>query len=68
MLKPGGYFLIVNESDGFDDTGRKFEKIIDGMTVYTAEEIGDALRAAGFAEVISDHYSGKPWIVVLARK
>jgi len=68
VLKPDGYFLIVNESDGFDDTGRKFEKIIDGMTVYTAEEISDALRAAGFAEVISDHYSGKPWIVVLARK
>ena len=68
VLKPGGYFLICNESDGADPTSLKFEKIIDGMKNYTAEEIDTALRAAGFSEVLSDHHPSKPWITVLARK
>ncbi len=68
VLKPGAYFLICNESDGLDTTGKKFEKIIDGMKVYTAEELEAALRKAGFTEVWSDHYGSKPWISVLARK
>ena len=68
VLKPGGYFMICNESDGTDATGLKFEKIIDGMKNHTAEEIEAALRAAGFSEVRSDHHQSKPWITVLARK
>ena len=68
VLKPGGYFLICNESDGFDDTGRKFEKVIDGMKVYTAQEIETALHNAGFSEAKTVHHSTKPWICVLARK
>lgn len=68
VLKPGGYFMICNESDGTDPTSLKFEKIIDGMKNYTAVEIEAALRAAGFSEVISDHHPSKPWITVLARK
>ena len=68
VLKPGGYFLICNESDGADPTSLKFEKIIDGMKNYTVEEIDTALRAAGFSEVLSDHHPSKPWITVLARK
>ena len=68
VLKPGGYFMICNESDGTDPTSLKFEKIIDGMKNYTAEEIEAALKAAGFSEVMSDHHSSKPWITVLARK
>ena len=68
VLKPGGHFMICNESDGTDPTSLKFEKIIDGMKNYTAEEIETALRAAGFSEVTSDHHPSKPWITVLARK
>jgi ubiquinone/menaquinone biosynthesis C-methylase UbiE len=68
VLKPGGYFIICNESDGTDPTSLKFEKIIDGMKNYTAEEIEAALRAAGFSEVTSDHHPSRPWITVLARK
>ena len=68
VLKPGGYFMICNESDGTDATGLKFEKIIDGMKNHTVEEIEAALRAAGFSEVRSDHHPSKPWIAVLARK
>lgn len=68
VLKPGGYFMICNESDGTDATGLKFEKIIDGMKNHTMEEIEAALRAAGFSEVTNDHHPSKPWITVLARK
>ena len=46
----------------------KYEKIIDGMKCYTIEQIGAALKAAGFSEVTSDHYDGKPWITVVAVK
>jgi len=68
VLKPGGIFMICNESDGTDATSLKFEKIIDGMKNHTVEEIEAALRAAGFSEVTGDHHPSKPWITVLARK
>ncbi len=68
VLKKGGVFLICNESDGTDKTGLKFEKIIDGMKCYTAEEIEAALRAAGFSEVRTDSHPDKPWLTVVGRK
>lgn len=68
VLRPGGYFLICNESDGVDATGKKFEKIIEGMRVYTAAELGAALQKAGFTEVRTDQHGSKPWITVLARR
>ncbi len=68
VLKPGGIFMICNESDGTDTTSLKFEKIIDGMKNYTAEQIEAALRKAGFSEVTCDHHPSKPWITVIAGK
>ncbi|MBQ2564834.1 MAG: class I SAM-dependent methyltransferase [Oscillospiraceae bacterium] len=68
VLKPGGTFLVVNESDGTDAASQKFEKIIDGMKAYTAEEITEALKAAGFSRVETDHHPKKPWIAVTAVK
>ena len=68
VLKPGGYFLICNESDGTDPTSVKFETIIDGMKNYTTQQIEAALKAAGFSRVETDHHPTKPWITVLARK
>ena len=43
-------------------------EIIEGMKNYTAEEIGAALKAAGFTKITNDHHPSKPWITVLARK
>ena len=68
ILKPGGLFMICNESDGTDATSLKYEKIIDGMKNHTAEEIEKSLKAAGFTKVKCSHHSSKPWITVLARK
>lgn len=68
VLKPGGLFLICNESDGEDKTSLKYEQIIDGMKCYTAGQLEAALKKAGFSEVKTDHHPAKPWIAVLARK
>ncbi len=67
-LKPGGTFMIVNESDGTDEASLKFEKIIEGMTCHTVEEIERALKGAGFSKVKTDHHESKPWITVIAKK
>ncbi len=68
VLRAGGVFLICNESDGKDATGQRFERIIDGMRCYTAEELAAALTAAGFSGITTDHHGTNPWITVLARK
>ena len=68
ILKDGGIFLICNESDGSDETGLKFEKIIDGMKCHTPEEIEAALRSAGFSRTECSHHPAKPWIAVAAKK
>jgi len=68
VLKTGGRFLIVCESDGTDETGLKYEKIIEGMKCHTIPEIEAALKSAGFSSVKSDHHKEKPWITVLATK
>lgn len=68
VLKTGGTFLICNESDGTDETGLKFEKIIDSMKCHTVKELSSALKAAGFSSITVDHFANKPWITVLARK
>ena len=68
VLKPGGLFMICNESDGTDAVSLKFEKIIEGMKNHTAEQIEAALRKAGFSQVTCDHHPSKPWITVIAKK
>lgn len=68
VLKPGGIFMIVNESDGTDEGSLKFEKIIDGMKCHTAQEISAALIEAGFSKIKAYHHKTKPWIAVVARK
>ena len=68
VLKPGGLFMIVNESDGTDEESLKFEKMIDGMKCHTVDDIESALKSAGFSKVKTDHHKSKPWITVIAKK
>ena len=68
VLRPGGAFLICNESDGTDETSLKYEKLIEGMKCYTIEQLSAALKTAGFSAVKPVHHPSKPWIAVLARK
>ncbi len=68
IMKPGGIFMIVNESDGTDETGLKYEKIIDGMKCYSADVIEAALRSVGFTDTEAYHHPSKPWLTVIAQK
>ncbi len=68
ILKDDGYFLIVCESDGMDGMGERYEKLIEGMKVYKANEIECALKSAEFKENKTIHHNKHPWIAVLAKK
>ena len=68
ILKKGGTFMIVNESDGTNKASLKFEEIIDGMKCYTTKQISSALKTAGFSSVKASHHKDKPWITVIAVK
>ena len=67
VLKPGGRFMIVNESDGEDASYRQWETVIDGMHVYNIFEIESGLRNAGFSavEIIRD---GRHFVRAVATK
>ena len=68
ILKPGGQFMIVNESDGRDKTGKYFETVSDGMKTYTEEELISFLKDAGFSKAGSIRHPKKPWITVIGIK
>ena len=67
-LKRGGTFMICNESDGTDEAGLKYEKIIDGMKCYTADRLVSALKNAGFSKVRTYRKQDRPWLTVTAGK
>ena len=67
MLKPGGMFLICNESSGDTDKDEKWTKIIDGMTIYKDVELKADLEQAGFRDV-QIHKNKWGWLCVTARK
>ena len=51
MLKPGGTFLICNESNGDTDKDERWTEIIGGMTIYKDAELKTYLEQAGFHDV-----------------
>ena len=54
VLKAGGVFMITNETSGKTGAHEKWMKIVDGMSVYTGEELETLLTGAGFARVEID--------------
>ena len=54
VLKAGGMFMITNETSGKTGAHEKWVKIVDGMSVYTGEELQALLIGAGFARVEVD--------------
>ena len=66
VLKPGGTFLICNESNGDTDRDEKWTKLIGGMTIYKDIELKAYLEQAGFHEV--QIHKKKNWLCVTARK
>ena len=65
-LKPGGIFLIVNESDGEKPQDNKWLAIIDGMRIYNGGQLACFLTEAGFSEVTVRQNAKKNWLCVLA--
>ena len=66
VLKSGGSFMICNESNGEDAEGKKWASKIDGMSLYTAAQLEELLKNAGFSQVKT--YSKKAWLCVVAVK
>ena len=66
VLKPGGTFLICNESSGDTDKDEKWTEIIGGMTIYKDIELKAHLEQTGFHNV--QIHKKKSWLCVTARK
>ena len=65
-LKPGGTFLICNESNGDTDKDEKWTEIIGGMTIYKDIELKAYLEQAGFHDV--QIHKKKSWLCITVRK
>ncbi len=68
VLRNGGTFAITNESTGFDKTSVRFSQIIDGMNLYTGEDLKALLEKAGFTNIEINQHGAKPWLNITARK
>lgn len=68
VMKPGGTFMICNESDGANAADEKWLKMIEGMRIYTEEELRAALEKAGFNDIQSRRETKKHWLCMLAKK
>ena len=66
VLKPGGTFLICNESSGDSGKDEKWTEIIGGMTIYKDAELKTYLEQAGFHDV--QIRKKKSWLCITARK
>ena len=66
VLKPGGTFLVCNEC-GDAVSGEKWEKRIDGMTVYTDAQLKALMKQVGFCDV-QVHTNKMGWLCVTGQK
>ena len=66
-MKPGGTFLIYNESNGETSKDNRWTNIIEGMTIYNAEQIKAVLLDAGFTNIKAKR-NDRDWLCVLAEK
>lgn len=55
VLRPGGSFMIVNETDGEDPAGLKWDAIVGGMHTYNRTELETHLTNAGFTDIAVTH-------------
>lgn len=65
-LRPGGVFLICNEAcDPSDD---RWSKLIDGMKIYSKEELEHFLAEAGFGNITFHVNEKRGWLCLTAKK
>ena len=63
VLRPGGCFLLVCEES--DPSNTKWTDLIEGMTIYSGEDLETRLERAGFPLVSMDR-NNKGWIYLKA--
>jgi len=68
ILKPGGTFLIVNESDGMKAGDDKWLSAIDGLRIFNQAQLSGFLEEAGFSDITVYHNQKKHWLCVLAMR
>ena len=68
VLKTGGKFVIVNESDGTGTMDAKWESLIEGMHTYKPDEVELHLTNTGFKNVRAQINEKKHWMLVTAVK
>lgn len=66
-LKNAGTFMICNESNGENAKEKKWTDIIQGMKIYTSEQVKKSLENAGFTD-IKIHRNKKGWLCVVCKK
>lgn len=67
VLKSGGTFMICNESNGENSKDERWTNIIQGMKIYTSEQIKESLEGAGFADIKTDK-NKKGWLCMVCKK
>ena len=67
VLKPQGTLLLCNEADGKNPKDEKWVRAIEGMTLYSAEDLQTLLRQAGFVS-LHIHTNTKHWLALTAKK
>jgi ubiquinone/menaquinone biosynthesis C-methylase UbiE len=68
VVRPGGLFAVTNESDGEDKSAAKYQRMIDGMNLYTPERLKELMEAAGFTGIEMFRHEERPWITVVGRR
>lgn len=67
-LVPGGSFLVCNDDDGTTESSREFARTLEGMSVYTADEVAELMEAAGFVGVETHHLRDESMIAIIGHK
>ena len=68
VIKPNGKFMIAQGTDGNHPDDEKWLNTVEGMQVYTANELKEYLINAGFNDVESFKKDGEHILVVIAKK
>ena len=68
VISPGGQFLIAQGTDGNHPDDEMWLATVEGMHVYTAEDLKEYLLNAGFSSVESHVKENDYIMIVIARK
>ena len=68
VLKTSGTLIIINEFDGISQREQYYAKLIDGLKLYSKQDLEKILTEIGFKNIIFDHNEQNHWLAVLAKK